>query len=388
MLPTQKPKKQTPNYDHVLEEKLLRANVYEPEADSFLFLDALDSEMASIGALVETQINCVVEATPVSSSTASQQPVVAFRCVEVGPGSGIVITHLGMLMRAHLLEHRRAQSLSAAPPEGNTQVVVEFTAIDMNPLAVKAATETWRRNITVTDGAEEASSPDGGGTLVATWMPADGGATGLSIYFVARFEVGDLFEMDSEKEADAGRRKGSRVGGGFPTSPYYDVVLFNPPYVPTVGKELQDALDKKDLITAAWCGGPRGRVVVDRFFREIHSWWFPCRERNPHVTCLVVAIRQNEPADMARYFKDQFFTAAAERGSSILLGADGAVPEFEGDESVDASPANGIMGCTRAAPPLPPLKATSLSMSFTVKTAAARYTGEHLSILKFDATLS
>lgn len=42
-----------------------------------------------------------------------------------------------------------------------------------------------------------------------------------------------------------------------------DVVIFNPPYVPTEGDEMERALRDRD-IAASWAGGERGREVIDQ----------------------------------------------------------------------------------------------------------------------------
>ena len=48
----------------------------------------------------------------------------------------------------------------------------------------------------------------------------------------------------------------------------FDLVVFNPPYVPTDEDELRRALTTRD-ISASWAGGPSGRVVIDRFIEAL-----------------------------------------------------------------------------------------------------------------------
>lgn len=50
----------------------------------------------------------------------------------------------------------------------------------------------------------------------------------------------------------------------------FDLVVFNPPYVPTEQDEMQKALIERDL-SAAWAGGRDGREVIDRFVDEISA---------------------------------------------------------------------------------------------------------------------
>lgn len=42
----------------------------------------------------------------------------------------------------------------------------------------------------------------------------------------------------------------------------FDIVVFNPPYVPTDRSEMERALRERD-IAASWAGGDRGREVID-----------------------------------------------------------------------------------------------------------------------------
>lgn len=47
----------------------------------------------------------------------------------------------------------------------------------------------------------------------------------------------------------------------------FEIIVFNPPYVPTDDNELQRALESRD-ISASWAGGREGRQVIDIFLDE------------------------------------------------------------------------------------------------------------------------
>ena len=91
-----------------------------------------------------------------------------------------------------------------------------------------------------------------------------------------------------------------------------DVLLFNPPYVPTEddevftpGKALAAELALPgpplphssafgtDVITAAWAGGARGRVVIDRIIPLI-----PRVLAHPHGIAYLVLVEENEPKEV------------------------------------------------------------------------------------------
>lgn len=48
----------------------------------------------------------------------------------------------------------------------------------------------------------------------------------------------------------------------------FDIILFNPPYVPTDDDELSRALNTHD-ISASWAGGSSGRYVIDKFLDSL-----------------------------------------------------------------------------------------------------------------------
>ncbi|CAN8075122.1 unnamed protein product [Agarophyton chilense] len=63
----------------------------------------------------------------------------------------------------------------------------------------------------------------------------------------------------------------------------FDVIVFNPPYVPTDDDELQRALTEHD-ISAAWAGGKDGRQVIDRFLKALNN--FLCETGVAYLTVL------------------------------------------------------------------------------------------------------
>ncbi|CAM6110537.1 unnamed protein product [Calypogeia fissa] len=138
-------------------------DVYEPCDDSFALVDALLADKVN---LVERQPNF---------------------CLEVGCGSGYVITSLALLMGSECNAH--------------------FLATDINEAAAQVTCQT----------------------LAAHGVEADVVVTNL----VAGLE--------------------KRVSGAI------DVLVFNPPYVPTS----EDEVGMAGLISS-WAGGHRGRTVIDR----------------------------------------------------------------------------------------------------------------------------
>ena len=63
-----------------------------------------------------------------------------------------------------------------------------------------------------------------------------------------------------------------------------DVMLFNPPYVPTPDDEVN-----KPGITRAWAGGCRGRVVIDR------ALWQVRRLLSPDGVFYLLLLQENDP---------------------------------------------------------------------------------------------
>lgn len=170
--------------------------IYEPSDDTYLLVDALTADAPELR---------------------RRRPAV---CIEVGSGSGCVVTHLGSLLPDAVL-----------------------LAGDINRAAAAATTATAAAN-------------------------------GVHI---------EALHMDLLTAL----RPGS-----------VDVVIFNPPYVPTSRDELADAVANCDL-SAAWAGGERGRDVLDRLLPVLG------RALSSDGLFYLLGVAENDPQEIAELLLEQ-----------------------------------------------------------------------------------
>lgn len=173
--------------------------VYEPSEDTFLLLDALEANYEEF---------------------AAQKPSVI---LEVGSGSGCVVTFLSKLLRG------------VGP--------VFSLATDINPHAVRATQHTAMRNLVSVDPI-----------------------------------------MTSMCE-------GTRLEG------LVDVLVFNPPYVPSEMDEVVQPtswhrVHAENIIDASFAGGPDGRYWIDIFVPQIP------RLLSATGSCWMVTIENNRPQEL------------------------------------------------------------------------------------------
>ena len=182
-----------PNLSHLGSADFDR--VYEPSDDTFLLIDALSADAADLR---------------------QRRPAL---CVEVGSGSGCVITHLGSLL-----------------PDA------ALLAGDVNRWAATATRAT----------------------AVANGLCAD------------------TVQMDLLTAIRPGT---------------IDVLVFNPPYVPTSEAELEEAIAAAD-ISASWAGGTRGRRVLDRLLPVLGN------ALSPQGVFYLLGVAENEPDQIAAELKE------------------------------------------------------------------------------------
>jgi len=207
------------------------SEVYEPAEDSFLLVDALLEQRPFLQQRLGND-----------AAASAEGPC----CLEVGSGSGFVIASLWLLLRR----------------EGR------FFATDVNPAAVRATARTLRNHgAAVQVEAEEDEECRDGRTAAAAAAGQEPNATAVRVLRVADL-AGPLTQQL------AGR---------------VDVLLFNPPYVPTPPEEVGGA-----GIEAAWAGGAMGREVIDRFLPLVPELL------SPRGVCYLVTVRENAPGDILR----------------------------------------------------------------------------------------
>lgn len=258
----------TPIYDHVCDRRgPYRGRVYEPEADSFLLLDALDLDLlATLG---------------VCAAGGHRSLLIA----EVGVGSGIALAHASLLLSGAAAANGGHGHREGVVVDGTARVYDEeeerhplplsvvAIAADINPWALAATQLTFQRTFqrtaesALTDGAVPSPprAPSDDSTLSSSFLCPQAGC-----HVMLECIRGDLTSHWWQRRASTPMRRGR--GGG-----WLDVLIFNPPYVPTTDEELHAAQtgggslaeglepSTADWLPAAWAGGPQGRTLIRRF---------------------------------------------------------------------------------------------------------------------------
>lgn len=176
------------------------SKVYEPAEDTYLFLDTLKAE---------------------KSFLCSRKPGV---CLEIGSGSGCLTKALASLFLDQLERVKKKEGEEEEKEEGTGErwIMPIFYVTDVGQHAVKVSQRTLS-SINASELAGETVRMD----LLSGWRKQEQGT--------AQSQTG-----------------------------FFDIVLFNPPYVVTDSAEV-GASD----IASTWAGGDRGREVTDRLLPEI-----------------------------------------------------------------------------------------------------------------------
>lgn len=123
------------------------------------------------------------------------------------------------------------------------------------------------------------------------------------------------------------------LGSNSPADNSVDVLLFNPPYVPTPSAEVGS-----HGIEAAWAGGIRGREVIDRFLPSL-----PVMISRPHGRCYLILVQDNRPEEISTIVEEMGLetkivinTKARNEQLMVMLITFAAVPEAEGPAAAAA----------------------------------------------------
>ena len=215
--------------------------VYEPAEDSFLLIDTISSASET------TFLSCRFSPQGSLASNRTASPLI----VEIGVGSGVVIAFITA----------QAQNIF-----GRSDVLTLGT--DLNTAATKAAGETVRHAL------------------------RHGPSTNKEVRHVEKVNAQYL----SSCLADLGS---PLVDGSV------DVLLFNPPYVPTTqlpeipfeksmsNDSPQKRVNESDLLALSWAGGERGMEVTNRLLERITMILNPQRG-----VAYILLCAQNKPREV------------------------------------------------------------------------------------------
>ncbi|GJP46003.1 hypothetical protein CLOM_g5346 [Closterium sp. NIES-68] len=202
--------------------------VYEPCDDSFALADAIATDIARFYPSLATSCSpsqpSSDNAPPSSPSLrqdSSRAPPFPALILELGSGSGFVLASVALALRAF-----SARSHASSVASGNAAGNVADTAGRSAPTsAISLASQASFLAVDINPQAADITRQ----TLAAHTILADVLISDLGSGLVPRM---------------AGQ---------------VDVLIFNPPYVPTSPQEV-----RRPGITQAWAGGNRGREVIDR----------------------------------------------------------------------------------------------------------------------------
>ncbi|CAI2378231.1 unnamed protein product [Moneuplotes crassus] len=180
-------------YDQLRSEEMkeVYSQIYKPSDDTYLLIDAIYADLDNL-----------VKSSP-------------SRCLEIGPGSGLVTTTVALLLQKNYEEVYKN---------------MKFYTLDVNEKASEATLFTFAQCNDLPESKIE--------TITGSFN--------------------DYNNKEDEKSPDL----------------QTDILIFNPPYVPCTDEEMEEALEKKD-VSAAWAGGYGGREVIDKLIPKVRDFLSP-----------------------------------------------------------------------------------------------------------------
>ena len=269
------PSATVPSLDHVSMDDY--NHVYEPSDDTYLLLDAIQYDILSLSQFKSLHNNTdeATDPTTTNTNTTTSQTRSIRTALEIGCGSGVPIVYLGQLLnrlssqqRDHEEEQQEDDGTVPRNPSSSSSSLsckVELYATDINPYALEIAKQTAIENglkvLGVVDG-ETIDNSDEQEQQVNDSNPTSAtpssSPTSLDEHVVPTLE---LIQCDLGSEFLSPMSSATTHNNN--THMTFDIILFNPPYVPTPDDEIQG-----NDIEVSWAGGTNGRRVIDRFLVE------------------------------------------------------------------------------------------------------------------------
>ena len=249
-----------PSIDHMHYTEF--EHVYEPAEDTFLLMDALTKDAAELRALPE-----------------------GFVSLEIGAGSGMVTAHLSALLR----------------PASSQTLPISASQLTGDGSGTAAAADEGGGG---GDGGDddESVTTDRNGQKNVRRMHAIHFATdinGLAASAVQRTGKANKVPHLEVVRTDLANGLDHRMKG------LVDILIFNPPYVPTPPEEVGS-----EGIEAAWAGGRDGREVIDRLLPNIGALLTPPGRTSSGGRCYIVLVEENRPNDVAQILAAQGLSAS------------------------------------------------------------------------------
>ncbi|KAL9935895.1 hypothetical protein V8E36_005472 [Tilletia maclaganii] len=251
----------TPSLSHLTAQDF--RHVYEPAEDTFILLDALEQDQEALRgqmAFIRYADGKALEETP--GDFLQSLPKRPRLCVEIGSGSGCVSAFIGKIV-------------------GSSQTAV--LSLDVNPRATDATHRTGKANDVHLE-------------VVQTNM-------------LSSLHARPRTMRHSGPKADQVDSRSSQDQHGL-----IDLLVFNPPYVPTTEEEEAEA-QRAAGIEGSWAGGLTGTRLVNELIdgsvgSDGHRTGAIESHLSPGGAFYLVAIRQNDPPALVKRLQARGLDAA------------------------------------------------------------------------------
>mmetsp|Transcript_15604 Transcript_15604/g.22220 ORF Transcript_15604/g.22220 Transcript_15604/m.22220 type:complete len:304 (-) Transcript_15604:321-1232(-) len=238
-----------PSLDHLTTSDYDR--VYEPSDDTFLLLDALCHEFGD------------------SASRKHKTSELTRTTLEIGCGTGVCTIYLAKLLQTEermMIPKKGRQEGESPPPTSNTTTPILSSDKQITSIIIPSK---GKRKHHVTDVNHDA-------IRVAIETSKANGIESSTMEFHMCDLATPLLETLRQK---------------------VDVLIFNPPYVPTPNEEVGSSSG----IEASWAGGDDGRMVIDRALPQIATLL-----SNPHGRAYIIVVDDNKPEDIKNIMKCRY----------------------------------------------------------------------------------